>query len=430
MQQALAINSLCRHGHHCADSPWRSAGKALHFSSLRTRLNDLATFLQQAVELREALRSIRTAALDASPVSGLTHQHYKYPARFSPRFARAAIASFSLQGDLVLDPYMGGGTTVVEAIAADRRAVGCDINSLAVFVAKAKTTPLSEAGVHEVEAWLLGALQYGYRDDPGLVQEYFCKERTKNLHLPRARALKKFIAFCLASCDALESADARVFTRCALLNVTQWALNGRRRPASLEEFRRRLEEKTFEMIAGSSALPTPRIQPHLVHASAEHLPDSEPFTSGALVDLVVTSPPYPGIHVLYHRWQVDGRRETPAPYWIADCLDGQGSAYYNFGSRKQTGHDDYFEESLRTLRSIRRVMRPGAVMVQMIAFADARHQLPRYLANMDAAGFGEVRNDAVGMRRIWRQVPRRSWHADLQGRTGGAREVVLIHVAI
>ena len=34
--------------------------------------------------------------------------------------------------------------------------------------------------------------------------------------------------------------------------------------------------------------------------------------------LVVTSPPYPGVHVLYHRWQVDGRKEAPLPFMIAN----------------------------------------------------------------------------------------------------------------
>ena len=382
---------------------------------------------RQTTQLREALRSIRVAALDSSPVVGLTHRYYKYPARFSPAFARAAIEAFSSPGDLVLDPYMGGGTTIVEALAANRSAIGCDINSLAVFVATAKTIALSEPEVHEVEAWLLCALQFGYRDDVSLVDDYISETRTKNLHLPRARALKKFVAFCLACCDAVESANANAFARCVLLSVTQWALNGRRRPVTLPQFREQLQEKTFEMLAASRPFPATGRPPQLLHISAEQLPETEPFKSGSQVDLVVTSPPYPGIHVLYHRWQVDGRRETPAPYWIANCLDGQGSAYYNFGSRHQSGHGDYFEASLRTLRSVRKVMRPGAMMVQMIAFAAARQQLPRYLANMEAAGFHELRGDAFGMRRIWRHVPRRSWHADLQGRTGGAREVVLVH---
>jgi len=31
------------------------------------------------------------AARDQAPVTGLTHNFYRYPARFSPRFVRAAI---------------------------------------------------------------------------------------------------------------------------------------------------------------------------------------------------------------------------------------------------------------------------------------------------------------------------------------------------
>src|SRR5438552_10357774 len=87
------------------------------------------------------------AALDRQPVSGLTHNSYRYPARFSPRFAAAAIEQFSRPGDLILDPYMGGGTAVVEGIAAGRRVVGNDLNSLADFVTRVKVTPLGPAEV-------------------------------------------------------------------------------------------------------------------------------------------------------------------------------------------------------------------------------------------------------------------------------------------
>jgi hypothetical protein len=37
------------------------------------------------------------------PVRGLTHGFYKYPARFSPSFARATIEIFTQPGDLVFD---------------------------------------------------------------------------------------------------------------------------------------------------------------------------------------------------------------------------------------------------------------------------------------------------------------------------------------
>ena len=74
------------------------------------------------------------AACDKDRINGLTHNFYRYPARFSPPFASTAIKLFSNPGDLILDPYMGGGTTIIEAIVAGRRAVGADLNALAVFI--------------------------------------------------------------------------------------------------------------------------------------------------------------------------------------------------------------------------------------------------------------------------------------------------------
>jgi hypothetical protein len=126
---------------------------------------------------------------------------------------------------------------------------------------------------------------------------------------------------------------------------------------------------------------------------------------------------------------VDGRKETPAPYWIANCRDGQGSSYYNFGGRFEKGLDKYFETSLRTLMGIRAVMRKGAVFVQMIAFSNPSAHLPRYLENMKRAGFAPHATKAIGNADIWRDVPNRMWHATLKGRTNSSYEIVLVHEA-
>jgi hypothetical protein len=42
-----------------------------------------------------AQASLVAGARDLEPVRGLTHGFYKYPARFSPSFARAAIETFT-----------------------------------------------------------------------------------------------------------------------------------------------------------------------------------------------------------------------------------------------------------------------------------------------------------------------------------------------
>jgi hypothetical protein len=332
---------------------------------------------------------------------------------------------------------MGGGTTIVEALALGRRAIGCDLNSLAVFVSRVKTTVLTPSDITAIREWATGKVPVlSYRASLDNAEEVICPNRTRNLEIPRARAIKKFLALALRTCNELPSDEAKEFARCALLNVGQWALNGRKRQTSLMEFRERLRDRTLEMLNASEIFKKrlddtkmPKMAPDLLHGSSEHLPCSNPFSKGERTNFVVTSPPYPGVHILYHRWQVNGRRETPAPYWIANCLDGQGSAYYNFGDRKQQQLEDYFAESLQILRGIRAVMCEGGVIVQMLAFSEPRWQLPRYLKNMTVAGFEEIRTSSKQFRRIWRNVPHRSWHAELHGSTSSSREVVLLHRA-
>ena len=93
--------------------------------------------------------------------------------------------------------------------------------------------------------------------------------------------------------------------------------------------------------------------------------------------LVLTSPPYPGVHVLYHRWQVDGRKEAPLPFMIADKLDGAGSSYYTMGDRKYPELRTYFDRIRATMSSIAMLADKHTVVVQMVAFSDASWQLPR-----------------------------------------------------
>jgi len=117
-------------------------------------------FLRLADDAQAALVD---AARDTAPVSGLTHGFYKYPARFSPVFASAAIQTFKQPGDLVLDPHVGGGTTLVEAIAAGREAVGVDISTLAEFVTGIKCTVFSEAELDTLERWA-GCSSLGFKN--------------------------------------------------------------------------------------------------------------------------------------------------------------------------------------------------------------------------------------------------------------------------
>jgi hypothetical protein len=134
--------------------------------------------------------------------------------------------------------------------------------------------------------------------------------------------------------------------------------------------------------------------------------------------------------VLYHRWQVDGRKEAPLPFMIANKLDGAGSSYYTMGDRKFPELRTYFENIRRSMASAAEIADERTAVVQMVAFSEPSWQLGLYLETMEAAGFTEAFLPSLsgcGDGRLWRSVPGRRWYSRQRGKTAGSNEVVLIH---
>ncbi len=74
--------------------------------------------------------------------SYITHGYYTYPAKFIPQLSARIIKEYSNENDIVIDPFMGSGTTIVEAIVNKRIGIGTDINEIAVLLSKVKSTPI------------------------------------------------------------------------------------------------------------------------------------------------------------------------------------------------------------------------------------------------------------------------------------------------
>jgi len=69
-----------------------------------------------------------------------------HPAKMLPALARAAIATYSNTGELVLDPMCGTGTTLVEAVHLGRQAIGVELEPRWVALAAANLTLAREQG--------------------------------------------------------------------------------------------------------------------------------------------------------------------------------------------------------------------------------------------------------------------------------------------
>src|SRR5579862_9574200 len=86
-----------------------------------------------------ALAAILAHCLAVDPDAKLpfTHGFHAYPARMHPETARRVLEAFP--GGLVVDPFVGSGTTAVESVRAGRRFIGIDISKVPLEIAWTRT---------------------------------------------------------------------------------------------------------------------------------------------------------------------------------------------------------------------------------------------------------------------------------------------------
>ncbi|MCX6828473.1 MAG: DNA methyltransferase [candidate division Zixibacteria bacterium] len=71
------------------------------------------------------------------------YKMHRYYARRPHNVFAKLIMHYSNPGDLILDPFCGGGVTVVEGLKLRRRVIGIDLNPLATWVTKMEVAPIN-----------------------------------------------------------------------------------------------------------------------------------------------------------------------------------------------------------------------------------------------------------------------------------------------
>ncbi len=70
----------------------------------------------------------------------LTHWIYPYKGKFHPQMIRALLNFIQVkEGDLVLDPFLGSGTTALESQVLGINSIGVDVSPVCVLISKVKT---------------------------------------------------------------------------------------------------------------------------------------------------------------------------------------------------------------------------------------------------------------------------------------------------
>ena len=112
---------------------------------------DALALVQQELSKRERLAALLEGELNfhGKDSGYASHDVHAFAAKFPPQLPAAFIRGLTSPGDIVLDPMMGSGTTVVEAFIEGRQGVGLDIDPLALRLGRVKTMPLDTDNLRE-----------------------------------------------------------------------------------------------------------------------------------------------------------------------------------------------------------------------------------------------------------------------------------------
>lgn len=84
----------------------------------------------------------------------LTHFFHHWAAKFIPQIPQNIMRKYGMPGDVVLDPFAGCGTTLVEAKLYGCPSYGIDINPMAIKICEAKVQKINKQTLDDFILWL------------------------------------------------------------------------------------------------------------------------------------------------------------------------------------------------------------------------------------------------------------------------------------
>jgi DNA modification methylase len=142
-----------------------------------------------------------------------THGYHRYPAKFIPQIVSRLAEKYTKEGDVVVDPFGGCGTTVVESKVMGRPSIAVDINPVAVLITKAKITPINPVKIEKEFAIIQEKLK-NYNEN--LKVKAPKHERIDYWFKPEE---KRRLAFIFTEISKIKDQDVQDFFFCGFSNI-------------------------------------------------------------------------------------------------------------------------------------------------------------------------------------------------------------------
>ena len=232
-----------------------------------------------------------------------THGYHTYPAMMIPQIARRLIKAYGKNAKVLLDPFMGSGTALLEGVLHPnfKKVYGIDINPLALLISKVKTTAIEPQtlwnGYH-----LLVKKCLSDKEAINFKQKKIETPKFYNINFWFKSKVITDLAIIKQNIDKIKDKDIRDFFLIAFSETVRNVSNTRKReyklyrisqemlkkhnPKTLEEFREKAKENIYRM--KNFINEQNGCEVHILKEDTRFktsIPDNS-------VDLIVTSPPY------------------------------------------------------------------------------------------------------------------------------------------
>ena len=311
-------------------------------------------------------KTIRQSKLNIS--QRVRTNSFPWTGQFSPQLVEELLAAYAPKDGLLLDPFAGSGTCLVEGARFGLSACGVEINPAAVILARVyRMVNLSVIERSEVVACM--------------------DERLSALFGP---------LFAPSFCGGLKGTDERKAIESELVRVWRESPDGPARDLAAalvvlcDFFRKKLDASDAlkswaqlkRVVAGLPESPEP-VAIH--HADARNLP-----VESDSVDIVITSPPYINVHNYHQKF----RRSVEALGWnVLDIAPSEiGSNRQNRGNRFLTVIQYSLDMALALLEMARAVKNDGRLIVVI-----GRESSVQGIRFMNSALVAELAVEALGL---------------------------------
>lgn len=299
------------------------------------------------------------------------HSMCPYFAMFPESFAEHWIGELAPEGSYVLDPFCGRGTTPFQSLLMNRRAIGVDVNPVAVCVSRAKTNAPSRKSVLARVRELEDAFLDRPDDDHGAsaLSEFFrvaysSSTRKQIMFMRKSLSWESSSVDCMLAALMLGALHGESQKSGAYLSNQMPRTISTKPGYSVRFWRSRKlhapKRNVFDVLRKAIAFryesPLPARRGVVLHTDMRNLPRMEL----PVIRTIVTSPPYLDVtnfeedqwlriwflggapHPTYRKISKDDRHENPDQYWgligdfwrmVGSVIEPRGNVVLRLGAK-------------------------------------------------------------------------------------------------